>query len=269
MRKGRIPCALATVVQSAGSTPQKEGAKMLVREDGSISGTLGGGCLEAEVITIALAAIKDGLPLSVPFNLTGEGLLCGGRMLVYIEPITPEPDLVILGAGHIGRALATAGAFAGFRVTVIDDREEYANKTNIPHAHEVAVRKFEEAFDGMRVDEYGYIVIATRGHAHDLEAVKAALKTAASYIGLVGSRRKKAIFASKLGEAGFSGPEISRLSTPAGLPIGSVSPEEIAISILAEIIKQRRSNARTGLGSPACGGLLEEVPGTGKTAPSP
>ncbi len=234
--------ALATIVQSAGSSPQKEGAKMLVKADGSVVGTLGGGCIEAEVIQSALMAIKDGLPRTIPFQLTEKhgGLVCGGRILVYIEPIGPEPHILILGAGHVGKSLSAIAKFAGFRVTVADDREEYANANNLPDASDILVSDFENVFSKASLDRNTYIVIATRGHNNDLEALKGALKTEAGYIGLLGSKRKKALLFDNLRKGGFSKDDINRVITPVGLPIGSVSPEEIAISIMAQIIQHRR-----------------------------
>lgn len=252
--------AIATIVECKGSSPQKEGAKMLVRDDGSTVGTLGGGCLEAEVIQTARMAIKDGTPLTVPFELTEEegGLVCGGTVLVYIEPNLLDPHLVILGAGHVGKALSKLAHFAGFRVTVADDRAEFANRENYPDAQDLVVNSFERAFDGLHVDEQMFIVVATRGHNHDLEAVKAALGTRAGYIGLLGSRRKKAMLAKTLEREGFSSADVSRVIIPVGLDIGSVTPEEIAVSIMAQII-ERRSDNRTGPhGHSACSKYVHE-----------
>ena len=214
---------------------------MLVRDDGSIAGTLGGGCLEAEVVQASLIAIKNGLPATMPFRLTENqgGLVCGGKVLVYIEPILPDTALIILGAGHVGRALATAARFIGFGVTVVDNREEYANRENIPDAHEIVVDDFGRALSHVAVSNAAFIVIATRGHNHDLEALKAALRTDARYIGLLGSKRKKALLLNTLKKEGFSKTDIARVITPVGLPIGSVTPEEIAISITAQMIEHK------------------------------
>ncbi|MBI4831082.1 MAG: XdhC family protein [Candidatus Lindowbacteria bacterium] len=240
-REGRSS-AIATIVQCVGSAPQKEGAKMLVRDDGTSMGTLGGGCIEARVIHTSMKVLSDGAPITVPFNLTEEegGLVCGGKILVYIEPIIPEPHLVILGAGHVGKALSSLADFSGFRVTVVDDREEYANKQNLPHAHAAIVDDFESVFSRILVDKKSFIVIATRGHNHDLDALKSALKTEACYIGLVGSRRKRAVLLKTLGDEGFPDGDMQRVITPVGLAIGSITPEEIAISIMAQIIQRRR-----------------------------
>jgi xanthine dehydrogenase accessory factor len=250
--------AIATIVQCLGSSPQKEGAKMLVRDDGSILGTLGGGCIEAEAAAYARMVMSEGTPRTVPFDLTEKdgGLVCGGKILVYIEPVVPDPRLVILGAGHVGKALARLAGSCGFRVTVTDDRPEYANKDNLPGACDTVVNDFPTVFSRVTVDDGTYIVVATRGHNHDLDAVTAALRTPARYIGLLGSKRKKALLTKSLREAGFGDDAISRVIIPVGLPIGSVTPEEIAVSIMAQIIERRREHDRHGLGSRSRSGLL-------------
>lgn len=260
LRKEGRPSALATIVQCIGSSPQKEGSKMLVRDDGSIAGTMGGGCLEAEVIQSSLMAIRDGSPRTVPVELTERhgGMVCGGKVLVYIEPLIPEPTLIILGAGHVGKALSGVAKFAGFEVKVVDDRQEYANRENIPDADEVMVNDFRSVFSRLPAGRGTYIVIATRGHNHDLDALKSALRTGANYIGLMGSRRKRALLFRTLKDEGFSPEDISRVITPVGLSIGSVTPEEIAISIMAQIIDRRRGNGAQGIGGPPCGGLSEK-----------
>jgi xanthine dehydrogenase accessory factor len=267
-REGRS-AALATIVQCSGSSPQRAGAKMLVRDDGSIAGTLGGGCMEAEVIQASRMAMQDGLPQTIPFELTERhgGLVCGGKLLVYIEPIVPDPHLVILGAGHVGKALCRAARFAGFRITVIDDRGEYANRENIPDAQTLVVADFGRPSEEVPVKRDSYMVIATRGHNHDLDALKAALNTEARYIGLVGSRRKRALLFKTLRGEGFSEDELQRVIVPVGLPIGSVTPEEIAISILAQIIQLRRGHVPSGLGNTSCGGFVP-ADGQDKTASS-
>ena len=233
--------SLATIVQCNGSTPQKIGAKMLVREDGSIIGTVGGGSLEDEVIKSALRVLKEGAPMTMPFELTEDQgqLLCGGKVLVYIEPLVAAPHLIILGAGHVGKALSRTGKFLGFQVTVVDDREEYANKNNIPDADNIVVIDFQDVFSRVAVDDGSYIVIATRGHNHDSDALKAALHTKAGYIGLLGSKGKKALLLENLDKEGFSREDIGRVIIPVGIPIGSVTPEEIAISIMAQIIQTK------------------------------
>ena len=266
---GRIS-ALATIVDSRGSSPQKQGAKMLVRDDGTIMGTLGGGCIEADVAAYARMAMQDGQPRTVPFELTEKegGLVCGGTLTVYIEPVFADPRMVVLGAGHVGKALAKLARFAGFQVTVADDRAQFANRDNIPDAHELVVSEFPDVFSSIPVNRGTYLVVATRGHNHDFEAVQAALRTNAGYIGLLGSRRKKGILINTLKAAGFPQEDIQRVIIPVGLPIGSVSPEEIAVSIMAQIIQHRREHAPTGLGDRSCGGVVAQD-GPVQTAPSP
>ena len=258
-RQNRLS-AIATIVECRGSSPQKQGAKMLVRDDGSLMGTLGGGCLEADVVQAALMAMKDGEPMTLPFELTERegGLVCGGTVLVYIEPLMLDPHLVILGAGHVGKTLAKLARFAGFRVTVVDDRREYANQINIPDASDLKVAEFDRAFEGVMVEHGTFVVVATRGHNHDLVAVKAALRTNAGYIGLLGSRRKKALLHKALEEAGFTKEDIDRVIIPVGMEIGSVTPEEISVSIMAQIIRKRREHGASRSSDRSCSRLVRE-----------
>ena len=258
-KQGRAS-AIATIVECRGSSPQKQGAKMLVRDDGSIMGTLGGGCMEADVVQAAMMTIKNGDPMTLPFELTERegGLVCGGTVLVYIEPVLLDPHLVILGAGHVGRTLAKLARFTGFRVTVVDDRAEFANQENIPDAHDLIVHEFERAFEQVPVENGTFIVVATRGHNHDLDAVKAALRTPAFYIGLLGSKRKRALLRKSLADSGFSPTDIDRVIIPVGMEIDSVTPEEIAVSIMAQIIQKRREHGASR-GCPAsCGRSVQE-----------
>ncbi len=270
LKKQGRSSAVATIVQCTGSSPQKEGAKMLVRDDGTIAGTLGGGCIEAEVREVALMAIRDGAPQTIPFELTEKhgGLVCGGKILVYIEPIIPDPSLIILGAGHVGKALCRAAKFSGFRVTVVDDRAEHANRDAVPDVDNLVVCDFGHTFERVAVDKKSFIVVATRGHNHDLDAVKAALKTEAHYVGLLGSRRKKALLFRTLEENGFSKDTVSRVIIPVGLPINSVTPEEIAISIMAQIIQFRREDGASRVGGSSCSRLFEEN-GAAETTSAP
>ena len=268
LRRENRPCAVATVVEASGSSPQRTGAKMLVRSDGSIAGTVGGGCIEARTIELALLAMEDGSARTVPFDLTGteHGLVCGGHMVLFIEPVLPDPHLVILGAGHVGKALAKIARFSGFRVTVIDDREEFANPLHVPDATIILVNSFSDPLRGTAIDDHSYVVIATRGHEHDLEALVAVLATGSRYIGLVGSMRKKGIVYGELRDRGFSPDDIERVIIPVGLLIGSVTPEEIAVSVMAQIIETRRKHDG-GLGhSTRCRAVEED--GAVKTTPS-
>jgi xanthine dehydrogenase accessory factor len=260
LRKEGRACAMATIVRTFGSSPRKEGTKMLVRDDGSTSGTIGGGAAEREVIALSLTAMADGSVRTVPFNLAGKdgAAACGGRLQVLIEPILPDPHLVIVGAGHIGKALCSVASFAGFRVTVVDDRSEYADPKAVPGVDRVVLNEFTDPFRGIPVNPQTYVLIATRGHDHDLDAVRSALSTEACYIGLVGSAQKRTQFLSALAREGYSEADVARIVTPVGLPIGSVTPEEIAISIAAQMIQKRRKDAISGIGLTACGGKVKE-----------
>lgn len=268
LKRAGKPSALATIVECTGSTPRKAGAKMLVKEDGSVVGTLGGGYLEVEAIRKSLATIRDGSPMTIHVDLTegGSGLACGGKVLVFVEPIVPEPRLVILGAGHVGKALSTVASFSGFRVTVVDDRSEYANEENLRDAHQIVVKDFRTVFSEVPVDRTTFVVIATRGHNHDLDALKAALCTETRYIGLLGSKRKKAVLFRTLKDEGFSEYDLERVVTPIGLQIGSVTPEEIAISIAAQLIERRRANEASRVRHSSCSWQIEED-GAAETAP--
>ncbi len=262
------PCALATVVQATGSAPQRAGAKMIIMPDGTSRGTVGGGRIEAAVIREARLAIEDGTPRMIPFDLSGtdEGLVCGGDMVVFVEPVLPAPRVVIIGAGHVGLALARIAGFAGFGVTVSDDRPEYADRSRFPETVTVRANPVTDPLRDIPVDGRSFIVVATRGHEHDLEAVAAALKTPAAWIGLVGSRRKRGVIDTSLAGLGFSPGDRERVIIPAGIPIGSVTPEEIAISIMAQIIALRRNHGR-GTGNPArCGSLAAD--GMSQAAPA-
>jgi xanthine dehydrogenase accessory factor len=241
------PCGLAILVQTSGSSPQKVGAKMIVRPDGTTLGTVGGGGLESEVVQACLESIRSGRPKTLDMELEeSHGHVCGGRVLVYVEPVLPAPRLVIFGAGHVGKALSTLGRFCGFRVTVVDDRVEFASAENLPDAHQVLVSPFQEACSQVTVNDNTYIVIATRGHAHDFEVLESVLKAKARYIGMVGSKNKRDTVFRHLQQKGFGPEEIQGVRTPVGLEIGSVTPREIAVSIMAEIIQCRRAPESSG-----------------------
>jgi xanthine dehydrogenase accessory factor len=245
LARGNSPCALVIVTESKGSAPRKSGAKMIVKGDGSITGTIGGGKVEREVVDAALAAIARGTPATLSLPLTEEyGHVCGGSLLIYIEPLGLAPRLAIIGAGHVGRALATVARFAGFRVIVSDERAEYATKEQVPHAHEILHDEAEKALSELPVDADTYVVIATHSYEIDFAAVRAALKTPARYIGLIGSKRKREILFKELMAEGFSAEDLSRLQIPVGLPIGGDSPEEIAVSIVAQLIQKRTGNGK-------------------------
>jgi len=235
--------ALCTVISAAGSTPREEGAKMLVRADGSIMGTVGGGAVEKAVISEALNVMRLGRAQKFEYRLkAGEelGMICGGDTEVFIEPLLAVPSLFVFGGGHIAVPLVKMAAIAGYRITVIDERPEYAAASRFPDAAETMALEIPQAYPKLRIDKNGYIVIITHGHKGDEAALEGALKTPARYIGMIGSREKnKAVFGHLLAK-GFTQADIDRAHAPIGVPIRAQTPEEKAGSILAEMIAVRR-----------------------------
>jgi len=233
--------ALVTIVSTTGSTPQRVGAKMLVFADGRTVGTIGGGCYENDAFWKAREAIKSRRPEVVHYELSDDfaqetGLICGGQMDVYIEPIEPSPELYVIGAGHVGFHLARLAADVGFRVHIVDDREKFANKERFPFAVEVVVDEIPAWIDRANLPPHAYAVIVTRGHTNDLEALRVLAPRELRYLGLIGSRAKVARIYDAL-VADRMAPEIlKRVHAPIGLDIGAVTPQEIAVSILAELI---------------------------------
>lgn len=236
--------ALATVISTSGSTPREEGAKMLVKADGSIIGTIGGGSLEAVVCQKAIETIRKGKPEQLCFRLKeGEelGMICGGDTEIFIEPILSPPTLYIFGGGHISLPLAKIGKLLGFKIAVIDDRSEFASPQRFPDAELTLVEDFNKVFPKLKIDKSSYIVIITHGHKGDEAALEGAVATKAKYIGMIGSKSKtKAVF-SRLLAKGVSQELIDKVHAPIGLEIYAQTPEEIALSIMAEIVKVRRS----------------------------
>lgn len=238
-------CALATIVEVKGSIPSFQTAKLLVREDGSLVGTIGGGCVEAEVWNAAREVIATGKPRTMQFSLGQDaaydnGLICGGQLGVLVECVSPQPAALIFGGGHISKSLSKVLDLAGFAVSVIDNRETYANAERFPEARSVYAAEYEEVFPKLQVNESTYVVIVTRGHRDDMRVLRWAVNTPARYIGMIGSRRKTIAVAKELEKEGLSREAFDRVYAPMGLEIGAVSPEEIAISVGAEMIAMRR-----------------------------
>jgi xanthine dehydrogenase accessory factor len=236
--------ALATIVHTNGSIPSFESSRMLVREDGTIAGTIGGGCVEAEVWAAAKDVMKGELPRKMTFNLNNEaaydsGLICGGTLEVFVEPILPQPRLFIFGAGHISTAVAKVASLAGFWIGIVDDRETFANLERFPMAGEIHT-SFEDAFAKIRPNASSYLVIVTRGHKDDMRVLEWAVQTSARYIGMIGSRRKVISVYKALEKSGIPAEKLESVFAPVGLEIGALTPEEIAVSITAELIAVRR-----------------------------
>jgi xanthine dehydrogenase accessory factor len=233
--------ALVTIVSTRGSTPQRVGAKMLVFADGRLVGTIGGGCYENDAFWKAREAIANRRPQLLHYELSDDfaqetGLICGGQMDVYIEPIEPSPDLYIIGAGHVGFHLARVAHEVGFRVRVVDDREKFANAERFPTAEEIIVDDIPTWIARAHLPAHAYAVIVTRGHTNDLEALRALAPVELRYLGLIGSRAKVARIYDALKTDQMPDEYLQRVHAPIGLDIGAVTPQEIAVAILAELI---------------------------------
>jgi xanthine dehydrogenase accessory factor len=240
-------CALATIVDVRGSIPSYESAKLLVREDGSMTGTIGGGCVEAEVWNAAREVIETERPKHLTFNLGQDaaydnGLICGGQLDVFVEPVLPIPRAFIFGGGHISKSLSKVAALAGFATVIVDDRESFANRERFPEAAEVYAGEYEDVFSRLTINENSYVIIVTRGHRDDMRVLKLAIGTTARYIAMIGSKRKVINVIRELEKEGIPRGEFERIFAPMGLNIGAVSPEEIAISVAAEMIAVRRNS---------------------------
>ncbi len=234
---------LATVVRSRGSAPVAPGTRMAVSAR-ELSGTVGGGPLEAEVIKAAREVLAAGEPRLLAFRLRddeagGLGMLCGGEQEIFLDPIAPVPRLLIFGGGHVGRALARVASAAGYPSTVFDDREEFIEPSRFPEGCRTARIDFAGDWSGLEVAPDSAVVIVTRGHSFDRLCLEKALDTPAGYIGMIGSRKKVAATLAALAEAGVPVREDRRVYAPVGLDLGGNTPEEIAVSILAEIIAVR------------------------------
>ena len=337
LRDGR-PCVLATVVRTKGSTPQKAGAMLLVKDDGSGLGTLGGGCVEGDIWFAAKEMLRDGGgPEFKDYYLNEDiaardGLVCGGTMYFYLEPLrrlddflplgdeileaydggepvglatvvnsprrpellgaklllradgtvsgtlgsteldepaletahriaqigntesistedgteifvegfTTPPTLVMVGGGHVGKATADLANNLGYRVYLVDDRPEFCNEERFPYAEQTVVTPYDQWSDHLSINVNSYVVVATRGHRYDDMALESAMKTRARYIGLLGSRRKTLMIYRRLMEQGITKDRIKEVYAPVGLNIGALTPEEIAVSIMSEVIMVRR-----------------------------
>lgn len=241
----REAVALATIVQTRGSTPRQVGTKMLIRLDGSTMGTIGGGALETAIIDAAKEALAEGKPRLVHYGLRAdqhaEDLgVCGGDLDVFIDVIAPQLTLLLIGAGHVAVPLAKLAHLVGFRTVVFDDRADYANRDRFPQAEEIWVKDFETGLGALNITPHTWIVIATRSHESDAAALRAVVQSPAAYIGLLGSRRKVSLIFKTLREQGIGEDQLTRVYAPVGLDLGAETPEEIAISIMAEIIMLRQ-----------------------------
>jgi xanthine dehydrogenase accessory factor len=240
------PGVLCTIIHSQGSTPRHAGSKMLVYADGSFTGSVGGGELEDRTIQAALESIQDGKPRRLEYNMVdpeqGDPGVCGGQVEVYLEPIIPKPTLIIVGAGHVGREVAHLADRLDFRVVVSDDREEFCDPKIIPEADEFFAIPFEKLTDQIEITPWTYLVLTTRSVDIDVPGLPMVLDSPAAYIGIIGSKRRWETTRSQLKELGISAEKIDRVRSPMGIEIQAETPQEIAVSIMAEIIRLRRGN---------------------------
>jgi xanthine dehydrogenase accessory factor len=233
--------AICTIIRSKGSTPRHVTSKMLVYPDGHIMGTVGGGEVENRVIKEAIKAMNDKTPRLLAYNMAnperGDPGVCGGQVEIYVEPIIPKPVLVVVGVGHVGKAVAHLAKWLGFIVAVTDDRPDFCNPQAVPEADEFYPLPLEELSSHFNITSWTSIVLTTRGMDVDVRGLPSLLKTNAAYIGVIGSKRRWATTTKKLLDAGVPSKLLAGVHSPIGLEIHAETPEEIAVSIMAEIIK--------------------------------
>ena len=249
LRAGGTRAALAIIIAHKGASPRKDAVKMLVCEDGRQIGNVGGGPVEADVVRQAKEVMDTGQPKLLSFDVSGidhdeRALVCGGSMQIYIDPVLPDPELVVFGAGHVARAVAQAALPVGFRVTVLDDRAKYVTAERFPDAKTILVEDsehWEAAVDALNLTSSSYVFVATQRPKTDRACLKRALRSPARYIGMLGSLTKTKIILEALQKEGVDPAQFSRIFIPAGLDIGSETPEEIAASIVPELIAARKN----------------------------
>ncbi|MEW5980975.1 MAG: XdhC/CoxI family protein [Acidobacteriota bacterium] len=249
--------ALVTIIAARGSTPQRVGAKMLVFADGRTVGTIGGGCYESDAAGKARESLRTRQPRVATYDLTDDvaeetGLICGGRMEVFIEPLDAAPHLYVIGAGHVSQHLARLAGDVGFRVHVVDDRSAFANPERFPTAVDVTAEDIEHYLRTTPMPGTAFVVVVTRGHTHDLDALRALAGRSLRYLGMIGSRAKVKQVGDALLADGAPPEWVRAIHAPIGLRIGAITPEEIAVSIVAELIAVRRgaTTDRAAVGQP-------------------
>jgi xanthine dehydrogenase accessory factor len=248
LEKDHHPASLCTVVKSEGSTPRHVGSKMLVYPDGTFIGTVGGGELESRVIKAALVAIKSGTAEMLSYTMAdpsrGDPGVCGGQVEVFVEPILPGSTLVVIGAGHVGKAVVHLAKWLGFHVAVCDDRAEFCNPQATPGADEYHAVSMAKLAETLTITDQTYLVVTSRGSAVDAEGLPSLLNSQAAYIGVIGSKRRWATTVKALKDKGVAEELIGKVHSPMGLELQAETPEEIAVSIMAEVLMLR--NKGTG-----------------------
>ena len=248
LEKNNEVAALCTVIKSEGSTPRHVGSKMLVHPDGKFLGTVGGGELESRVIRVALDVMKSGLAQTLSYSMVdpsrGDPGVCGGTVEVFVEPILPAAMIVVIGGGHVGKAVVHLAKWMGFRVAVSDDREEFCDPASVPGADMYFPVAMAELANQLKVTNQTYLVVTSRGSAIDAKGLPSLLESEAAYIGVIGSKRRWLTTVKALKENGVADELIDKVHSPMGLELNAETPEEIAVSIMAEILMVR--NQGTG-----------------------
>ena len=245
LEKDHGSAVLCTVVKSEGSTPRHVGSKMLVYPDGHFIGTVGGGDLEHRVIDEAWMALSDGEPRFLHYNMVdpsrGDVGVCGGQVEVFVEPILADPMIVLIGAGHVGKATAHLAKWLGFRVVVMDDRVEFVTPEWIPNADEYLPGAVLDQLSNAHLNAQSYIVAVTRGYNIDVGILPTLLDYDVPYIGVIGSKRRWTQALKELRDKGVAEEKLARVHAPIGLELNAETPEEIAVSIMAEIVMLRNN----------------------------
>lgn len=243
IQSSRKSAALCTIIKTSGSAPRHSCSKMLVYPDGHIDGTVGGGELENQVRKEAISALKDGQPRILSYNMTdpsrGDVGVCGGQVEVFVEPFLPPPMVVVIGGGHVGKAVAHLAKWLGFRVAISDDRPEFCNPQAIPDGDEFYLCSLSELPLQLSITPNTYLILTTRGNSVDVPGLPSLLETPSSYIGVIGSKRRWSETMKGLNQLGISDETLRRVHSPIGLGIGAETPEEIAVSIMAEVLMVR------------------------------
>lgn len=240
-----LPVALATVIHTQGSIPRHAGAKMLIYADGQIVGTIGGGVMEAEVVQAGLAALSDGKIRTERYTLNnpaeGDPGICGGSAEILIEPFGTLPTVLVIGGGHVGKALAELAKWTGYRVVLSDDRAEYCNAAYVPNMDRYVLCAPAQITEQVYITPQTYVAAVTRGLPVDIDLIPALLASEAAYIGVIGSRRRWALTVQRLkAERGLTDASLQRIHAPIGLALRAETPQEIALSIMGEITMLRR-----------------------------
>src|SRR5512142_1798960 len=240
IEKNNESAALCTVVKSEGSTPRHVGSKMLVYPDGKFIGSVGGGELENRVMKTALDSLNSGSAVTLAYTMSdlarGDPGVCGGTVEVFVEPILPPATILVIGAGHVGKAVVHLAKWLGFRVAVSDDRPEFCTPESVPGADAYYPVEMGKLPDQLKINKRTYIVITSRGASVDVQGLPGLLETVPAYIGVIGSKRRWLTTVKGLKQKGVSEEKIARVHSPMGLELNAETPEEIAVSIMAEVL---------------------------------